>query len=396
MGAKWLTMVVVGWLWVPLSSPLGGKVLAAESHSPREESEMNVLSPQGESEDTVRSPKKESWLKRTFEWAYEIVKDFDRPDTNYITPQKYNYTVMLQGTHTYERYTLRSGNGQTVVLEPKPSLKLGPYVGWRWIFWGYQLDFSHLKGDGKTEFDLSLYSSMLGIDIFSRRNASDYRISEASQSGTKLVREIDGASYDGIEVNVKGFNLYYIQNHRKFSYPAAFSQTNVQKRSAGSWLMGIGYTHHNVKLDYQRLRSVITEKTNGEMVLDSTFNLKRINYTDASVSVGYAYNWVLAPRLLFAASLSLALGYKRTVADAEDGRFRFSFKEFRFSNLNIDGVGRFGLVYNTMRWYAGASAILHTYNYNKSRISLNSTFGNFNIYLGYNFGKRHRDHKKKK
>lgn len=340
-------------------------------------------------------PAKKPWLKRLFENAYEIVKDFDRPDTNYITPQKYNYTVMLQGTHTYERYTLRSGSGQSIVLTPKPSLKLGPYVGWRWIFWGYQLDLSHLSGEGKSEFDLSLYSSMLGIDIFYRKNASGYRVSEASQNGNNYGDEIDNANFDGIEVGVKGFNLYYIQNHRKFSYPAAFSQTNVQKRSAGSWLMGVGYTHHNVKYDYDKLRQLIARKTSNEMLLDSMLNLKQINYTDASLSVGYAYNWVLAPKFLFAASLSVALGYKRTVADAESSRFRFPFSGFRFSNLNIDGVGRFGLVYNNMRWYAGASAILHTYNYNKSRISLNSTFGNFNVYAGYNFGKRHREHKKK-
>jgi hypothetical protein len=143
------------------------------------------------------------------------------------------------------------------------------------------------------------------------------------------------------------------------------------------------------------LRQLIARKTSNEMLLDSMLNLKQINYTDASLSVGYAYNWVLAPKFLFAASLSVALGYKRTVADAESSRFRFPFSGFRFSNLNIDGVGRFGLVYNNMRWYAGASAILHTYNYNKSRISLNSTFGNFNVYAGYNFGKRHREHKKK-
>ena len=69
---------------------------------------------------------------------------------------------------------------------------------------------------------------------------------------------------------------------------------------------------------------------------------------------------------------------------------------FQFKNFNIDGIGRFGLVYNNMRWYAGASAILHTYNYQKSQFSTNNTFGNFNIYTGYNFGTRHRHHKHKK
>ena len=35
---------------------------------------------------------------------YEKVKDFSRVDTNYIEPQKYNYTFMLQNTRHNRRY----------------------------------------------------------------------------------------------------------------------------------------------------------------------------------------------------------------------------------------------------------------------------------------------------
>ena len=358
-----------------------------------EEAPNNLLTTETAASDSV--PVKKPWLKRMVDNLYEIVKDFDRTDSNYIMSQKYNYTVMMQGTHTYERYTLRNSTAkQTVVLAPKPSMKLGPYVGWRWIFFGYQIDLSHLKSDTKKEFDLSLYSSMVGIDMFSRKNTGGYSIKDATQNGQDYYKRFSDVRFDGIEVGVKGFNLYYIFNHRKFSYPAAFNQTNVQKRSVGSWLMGIGYTHHTAKLDHERLRKLIAEKTNNEMVLDSTFNLSKLNYTDASVSLGYAYNYVFAPRWLFASSLSLAVGYKRTVSDTDTDNFWMRFTKFKFSNLNIDGVGRFGLVYNNMRWYAGGSAIFHTYNYNKSRVSINSTFGSFNVYVGYNFGKRHREKKK--
>ena len=54
-------------------------------------------------------------------------------------------------------------------------------------------------------------------------------------------------------------------------------------------------------------------------------------------------------------------------------------------DVNIDGIGRFGLVYNCMRWYAGTSVILHSNNYHKPRFSTNNTFGSWNIYVGYNF-----------
>lgn len=90
----------------------------------------------------------------------------------------------------------------------------------------------------------------------------------------------------------------------------------------------------------------------------------KIKYTDVSVSGGYGYNWVFAKNWLFASSLSLALGYKHTTSDVD--HTNFSFRDFSIKNMNIDGVGRFGIVWNNTKWYFGASTILHSYNYSKN------------------------------
>ena len=60
-------------------------------------------------------------------------------------------------------------------------------------------------------------------------------------------------------------------------------------------------------------------------------------------------------------------------------------KFFDFKNINLDGVARFGLVWNNMRWYYGASAIFHTYNYKKKQFRTNTIFGSVNVYIGFNF-----------
>lgn len=343
-------------------------------------------------EDSIPNQPRKPWLKRVIADLYEIVKDFDRTDTNYIESQKYNYTVMLQGTHTYERYTLSSRSGQEITFSPSPTIKLGPYVGWRWIFFGYQVDLNHLHHKTRTEFDLSIYSSLIGVDLFYRKTGSEYRIKSAHMGKSSYTRQLEGIPFNGIQVGISGLNIYYILNHRRFSYPAAFSQSTIQRHSAGSPLIGIGYTHHHIKLDHDRLRDIIDQNTNHEVQLDESFNFNEVNYTDFSVSGGYGYNYAFAHNWLFAASLSAAIGYKRAKGESDE-----SMRDiFQFKNFNIDGIGRFGLVYNNMRWYAGASAILHTYNYQKSQFSTNNTFGNFNIYTGYNFGTRHRHHKHKK
>ena len=320
-----------------------------------------------------------------------FVRGFSDVDTSYIEPQAYNYTTMLQNTNTYEIYRISSTKGNDFTFAPQPSVKLGPYIGWRWVFLGYTFDLKHISnGNKKTELDLSLYSSQIGIDLFWRKTGNDYKISklQLDPEGRVNTRTLRGTEYDGINVSIKGANLYYIFNHRRFSYPAAFSQSTIQRRSCGSALAGIGYTKHTLKIDWEKLYAIVADglgHATAEKYMDSELKMKKIKYTDISLSGGYAYNWVFAHNWLAAASLSLAVGYKSSSGDTDHGMF--TFKDFSFHNFNIDGVGRLGIVWNNMRWYYGANAIMHTYNYHKSKFSTNNLFGSLNIYIGVNFGR---------
>lgn len=332
---------------------------------------------------------KKPFLGRVASMFIKMMDKFNEIDSDYIEPQHYNYTVMLQNTNTYEMYRIKSKQGQSILLSPEISPKVGPYVGWRWMFLGYTFDLSHIsdKYTMKKEFNLSIYSSMIGIDLFYRQTGNDYKMRSVYLGEGVNTRPLNGLSFSGINVGIKGFNVYYIFNHRKFSYPAAFSQSTCQKKSCGSFLLGMGYTRHTLKLDYNKLNETITDHMPElEAKLDSGLMFNSIKYTDVSVSGGYAYNYVFAHNWLLAASLSAAIGYKRSSGDIQTKEM--TFRDFLFNNLNIDGVGRFGLVWNNTRWYAGASAILHSYNYRKTQFSTNNFFGSLNLYFGYNFGLR--------
>lgn len=315
---------------------------------------------------------------------------FNDIDTNYIEPQRYNFTTMLQNTNTYEVYRIASDKGQSITFAPEANIRIGPYFGWRWIFLGYTVDITHLlqKSNDKRrqEYDLSLYSSMLGIDIYYRRTGNDYKIRQLYLGEGVNTDPIRGTGYDGLTSSIRGFNLYYIFNHRRFSYPAAFSQSTIQRRSAGSPLLGIGYTRHTLEVNWKELADLVNCRLGNHVKVDSTLMFDKIKYTDVSISGGYAYNWVFAHNWLLASSLSVALAYKQSSGDLPHERF--SFSDFKFSNINIDGIGRFGLVWNNSKWYAGMSMIFHAYNYRRSNFSTNNFFGSVNLYVGFNFGKR--------
>lgn len=355
-----------------------GTVPAAENNIPERIDTVPTAT------ESVALPKRKmNWLRRT-------IRGFSYIDTNYVEPQHYNWSVMLQATQNHEIYQLRTleGRKQELTFSPNPSVRIGPYFGWRWVFLGYTFDLKHLglgHDNARQGWDFSIYAAQVGLDMFYRRTGSDYQISKVVLSDKSSQQLLKGHSFDGLKVGTTGFNLYYIFNHQRFSYPAAFAQSTCQKISCGSWMAGIGYSYNNLSFDHERLQDIIdqNEGMQGER-LDSALMFNKVKYYNYNASVGYAYNWVFAPQFLFCASTSLALAYKKSRGEMKEGTER----GFDINNINVDGIGRFGLVFNNTRFYAGVNAIVYWNNYRKSRFAASNVYGTVNAYVGYNFGKR--------
>ncbi len=321
-------------------------------------------------------------------------KAFDEYDTTYIEPNRYNWTVMMQGTTTSENFTLSDKQGLSrLSFGSRPGMKVGPYLGWRFIFLGYTIDVTTLgkQKSSKTEFELSLYSSMLGADLFYRRTGNDFTLRRAitgQQAPSLDLSPYYGQQMDGIHVSMTGANVYYIANHRHFSLPAAFSQSTVQRRSAGSWKFGLSITKHDIDIDCQRLEDQLPPLQGS-----NPFQTAKLDYMDYSLSAGYAYNWVFSRNWLLSIDLAPALGYKRThrslwldeeLISPDSPLFMQRFFLSR-GNVNFNITGRFGIVWNNSHHYAGLSLIAHNFNYRYNDLSMHNTFFTLNLYTGLNF-----------
>ena len=332
----------------------------------------------------------DSVQRRKISKVRQTIREFDRLQKDYIEPQHYEFTVMAQATRNFENFVL-SSNGQSVLFAPDQKIKVGPYFGWRWFFFGYTFDLSNLNFSQhglKKEFDFSIYSAQIGCDLYYRRTGSDYKIRHADLGPSVNNKQLNHVEFNGISVGITGISLYYIFNHQRFSYPAAFAQSTCQKISCGSWMAGIGYLRNSLDFDHQKFEKLVNERTHQQVHVDSGLMFNSVKYTDVDVSVGYAYNWVFAPRFLLCSSLSLALAYKYSEAETTE------IKRFNIDNFNVDGIGRLGLVWNNTRWFAGLSAIVRVYNYHKSGFAASNIFGSVNLYAGYNFGLKKKYRKK--
>ncbi len=305
-----------------------------------------------------------------------INKKLDDKDSLYVTPNLYNMTIMTQYSYNYEYYRFTSSDdSQSLSLRPNNGNKIGLYVGWRWLFLGWSFDLT--RNSAKKDINLSFYTARLGIDLFYRKREEGFKITEAKGFTNSQGEDIGNYDrhFDGMSTKQKGFNIYYIFNNKRFSYPAAYSQTTNQRISAGSFILGISYNEQTFNFNYSKLDQQLQRAITSELKFD------KVNYKDYSINFGYSYNWVFARNCLANISFTPGVGYKNSSLQLKSG------KEF-ISNINFDVVTRAAIVYNNQRFYIGTSFVSHTYSYRKSNLSVINGFGTINVYAGFNFWKK--------
>lgn len=321
-------------------------------------------------------------FKKKKNLVQKILYLFEDVDTAYIAPNNYNYAFMLENSNWYERYTFSStkNSDQYLSFEPDVNYKLGLYFGWKFIFLGYSVDVGHLVGvrpeNRRREFELSLYSSIIGCDIYSRRSGTNFKLRNMSDFYPPNYQGNVDKSVKGITVDVEGINVYFIFNHKKFSYRAAYSQSTNQKRSAGSFMAGASFSRHNIEFDYQKLPDHVKNQ------LDDGLKFNRLKYYDYNISAGYGYNWVFAKNWLFNATLMPAIGYKKSNLIKE------VTPKSIFNNINFDFITRLGLTYNNSKYYIGTTLFTHTYDYESKDFGINNNFVTLRVYLGFNFWRK--------
>ena len=313
----------------------------------------------------------------------KVGKEFNAVDTTFISPNLYNLAFMLEHSSWYEYYRLgsNSNNGdQSISFSPNANFKLGVYFGWRWIFLGYSFDVKDIFGGHKnkakkTEMALNLYSSKFGVDLYWRKTGSDFKI--RSYNGFQLNTPTKNMDFNGFQSKIKGLNAYWIFNYKRFSYPAAYSQSTNQRKSAGSLMAGFSYSQHNISFDYDKLPTEMRDQLHNALLF------KKVKYSDYSLCLGYGYNWVFAKNWVSNLSLLPAIAYKKSKINDTPQPHTHWIKD-----INFDLITRASIVYINSKYFAGAALVMHTYDYRKEDFSLTNTFGTLRVYVGLNFWKK--------
>ena len=216
-------------------------------------------------------------------------------DRHYIDAPKKPGQVILRGNINQTIVSMHSEGelyGHTYSANPylktTPSQYLGVWVGYRGYGLGYTVNVAGDKGSNLT-FGATGGSYGINVRIHSFENSNP-----SFNLNSQLLTEEERNSWnevtltDPISVNTFMADGYYFFNGKRFSYSAAYDQSAIQKRSAGSLMAGFMYNY--TCIDY-------ASQSNGDLIF-LMGNLGKVKMWQGSLGVGYAYNWVPVRGLL--------------------------------------------------------------------------------------------------
>lgn len=264
-------------------------------------------------------------------------------DTAYIGRPDARWTIKYRGNLSgadMRTTSVTDGvqNRSRVTADCRGTLSMA--VAYRGLGLGVAVNPAKFAGKCKDfEYNLNSYSNRYGFDVvfLSSKTYHGYKASDAERIDIRKGQ---------ISQNALNLNFYYAFNYRRFSFPAAFSQSYIQKRSAGSWMIGASFDGSKTELN------------------DMTIRLNEF-----AVGAGYAYNLVAFSHWLFHFSaLPTVTVYShdytktKTTVDKGNGQtatntIRHDMK-YHFPSAII--TGRAAAVYSWRNKFAGATAV---YNY---------------------------------
>ena len=285
-------------------------------------------------------------------------------DTNYVVRPAGKWTLKVRFNQTGNTFhTKGTINGITYKADlgtnHKTTISLG--ASYRGLSAAFSLNPAKMKGIYKDyELNLNYFSSRVSLDFSYQRSES----LSGDFNRNNEMRRLESGDVTMKVVNVAG---YYAFNNRKFSFPAAFNQNFIQRRSAGSWLAGISYQGGSI-ITSDELK---TRNPNAPEV--------SIKFGHLGVGGGYGYNLVLGKKwLLHLSALPTFVVYNRNklIINGEE-------KEAKHMRFHMIFNERAAIIYNfSSRYFAGATLVMNNSVFDNDAVIVNQNKWRVRAFIG--------------
>lgn len=257
-------------------------------------------------------------------------------DTAYITRPATKWTVTARMNVSGAKIEAEGiDQGQHFKAEMEANRKATLSVGVSYLGLSLSASLNPAKMMGKYhdyELNFNSYGRRFGFDII-YQDAKNYT-GWHDHEGMERITLPDGQ----LSVKTLNLNAFYVFNSRRFSYPAAFSQSYIQRRSAGSFLLAASGMGQRATLDWDQ-----------EM---------KLKMTNIALGAGYGYNYVPGKGwLLHISALPTFIVYSNTSMTFGDTRVPL---HYHFPEVIITGRG--AAVYQWNNKFFGISMVFNFTN----------------------------------
>lgn len=264
-----------------------------------------------------------------------------------------------------------------LTFKPNDVFNQGIKIQHKWFGLGIGFSPKKLQADKKgttDELDLHLY-------VYSKRQYLDaYFISYKGFYLENFMRNDSLKKYytsfplmPDLSITTTGLTYLHLFNHKKFSLRASFTQNEIQRKSAGSFVLGSS-------LNYMRMENsgnIIPKELRAVALADQQF--VKVAFYDISILPGYAHTFVYKRfYLTLVPMLGVALQYQNfsTVDKRNPTRISNGFR-----SLSKVSIG-----YNSDRFFCALTGTNDTYNYMLvPEVRLRTQISEARVIIGYRF-----------
>jgi hypothetical protein len=299
-------------------------------------------------------------------------------DTSYYVSLRDKLTLYTYGISKFSQFELyNSTTDKYLSYQPNTRFNLGLGFSYKWLGLSTSFNFRFINSDDEIYGETSSYD--IQADFYTRRmiigaNVQTYQgfYWENTSEYDSLYTDADSFLIrpDIVTTNI-GLNFIYTFKNTRFSFKAAFSNTEWQKKSAGSWLAGGFASLYGISAD----SSIVPPRARENF--PSYYGVNGFGLFNIGASFGYTYTFVWRKKIFINATLMLGLMDQALLAEDTAGNLVIAS-----NHVSSQSHFRFAIGYNSEKQNFGISAIASNFIVqNKSDNEFSYDYGR--VYLFY-------------
>ena len=298
-------------------------------------------------------------------------------DTTYIKTYSEDFILKLIAVNKINYFKVKDNiNNSSIRFRPDRKLNLGLGIAYKW----FAVNMTFNVGiSEKSNFENSKYMDLQGNIFSSKQYISAslkyyYGYQMSNLSGITTPEYPLSPIRDDIRTIYLGMQYMFAFNYDKFSLKAPFIHNEMQRKSAGSFLIGGGFNLFIMNAD----SSVVPIEVQDNF--DEILHLRDMNSISISANFGYMYTFVWKEHFYLTLSLLPGLGFNMGDYQTE---FRDPFHSHLFLGIRtLNSIG-----YNARNFFGGVQLLGDTYNIRlDKKLKTEVGYGKATLFIGYRFG----------